>query len=219
MFLSECKLTIPYKSKIETYVLYPATMTTPYTEYETNYGYYLEGLIKYKLNNNFSITTGFNYKFISYKILDIWNYNISEGKINNYIFNIPFFLNYKLSEKIPITVSAGPYIELLIKARETGVTYIDTSKILVIDPNDPLLKEQNYDNNLIHKYKPINYGLSIQLEYEHKFSKKMSGILLSRFNYGLNNVLIDNLEKRPAFKNSAIEWKNYNILIGLGIKI
>jgi len=213
-------IALPYKQMIYTYKIHPMNISTPYTEYTTDYGYYVEGLIKYNLKNNFSITSGFNYKYISYKIKDVWGFNISEGNINNSTLSIPFLLNYKLSDKIPLSVSAGPYIEFIIKAQETGITHIDTSYITVIDPNDPMFKDQDYNNDITKDYKMMSIGFSIQLEYELKFSEKISGILLSRFNYGLSNMLItDDAEKHKKAKSSANIWKNYNILIGIGIKI
>jgi len=213
-------IALPYKQMIYTYKTHTMDMTTPYTEYKSDYGYYAEGLIKYNLINKFSITTGFNYKYISYKIKDVWGLNISEGNINNSTLSIPFLLNYKLSDKIPLSVSAGPYIEFVINAQELGVTHIDTSYITVIDPNDPMFKDQDYNNNITKDYKMMSIGFSTQLEYELKFSKKISGILLSRFNYGLSNVLIiDDEQNHKTAKNSANIWKNYNILIGVGIRI
>ena len=213
-------IAFPYKQLIYTYKMYPMIMSTPYTEYKTDYGYYVEGLFKYNLKNKFSITSGFNYKYISYKIKDIWHININDGNINNSTLSIPFLLNYKLSNKIPITVSAGPYIEMIINAQEIGVTSFDTSKVMVIDPNDPMLKDQDYNNDITNDYKMMNFGFSAQLEYELKFNEKISGILLSRFNYGLSNVLItDDEQNHKTAKSSANIWKNYNILIGVGIRI
>ena len=129
-------------------------------------------------------------------------------------------LNYRLSENVPVSISAGTYLGFLLFAQEKGTSYLDTSNLIVVDPNDPLLQpEQKYENDIEEDYYLIDYGLLLQLEYEFSLNKKISGVILSRFNYGLKNVLSSGIDKRETIHSAAYEWKNYNILIGIGIKL
>ena len=214
-------ITIPYKQMVEFRTLLPINGNgSSKTNYKTNFGYFAEILSDYNINENISITAGFNYNYTSYKIKDGEDIMISEGNLNNSYLNIPLLFNYRLSEKNPISISAGAYLGLLLFAQEKGTSYLDTSKIIVVETNDPLLQpEQKYDNNIKEDYYSIDYGVLFQLKYEYKWNEKMSGVFFSRFNYGLKNVLSSSLGKLKAKHNAATEWKNYNILIGIGIKI
>ncbi len=212
-------LTIPYKSTVEFQTLLPINGSNK-TSYKTDFGYFIEILSDYNINEKVSITSGLNYNYISYKINDGEGIITSEGKLNNSYLSIPLLFNYQLSEKIPISISAGTYFGLLLFAQEKGTSYLDTSKIIVVDPNDPLLQpEQDYENNITEDYYSVDYGALLQLEYEFNLNKKISGVLLSRFSYGLKNVLSSDLSNRKTMHSATTEWKNYNILIGIGVKI
>lgn len=58
-------------------------------------------------------------------------------------------------------------------------------------------------------------GASLQLEYEVKLSQSIHGVILTRFNYGIKNVLTNDLMNN----SSAKEWKNYNVMVGFGLKL
>tara|TARA_B100001287_G_scaffold224384_1_gene193740 strand:- start:2749 stop:2994 length:246 start_codon:yes stop_codon:yes gene_type:complete len=72
-------------------------------------------------------------------------------------------------------------------------------------------QEYNYKNKLPNNI--IDLGLSFQLDCTKKLKNNVCGIIFSRFNYGIVNnygLVEDNLLE---------DWKNYNIVIGLGIKL
>lgn len=212
-------ITIPYKSTIEFQTLLPINGSYK-TNYKIDYGYFAEILSSYNKNEKISVTTGLNYNYISYRINDGEGIITSKGNLNNSYLNIPLLLNYRLSENTPISISAGTYFGLLLFAQEKGTSYLDTSNLIFADPNDPLLQpEQDYENNIAEDYYSVDYGVLLQLEYEFSLKEKISGVILSRFNYGLKNVLSSGIDKSKTMHSAAYEWKNYNILIGIGIKI
>lgn len=212
-------ITLPYKTSVEYQTLLPISGSYK-TNYETDFGYFAEILSIYKVKEKISLTTGLNYNYISYKINDGIGIMTSEGNLKNSYLNIPLFLNYRISEKIPVSISTGTYLGILLYAQEKGTMYLDTTNIIVVDPNDPLLKpEQQYNNEIKDDYFSVDYGILFQLEYEFSFSEKISGVFLSRFNYGLKNILSSGMDKQQTEHSAAYEWKNYNILVGIGIKM
>ncbi len=212
-------VTMPYKSTVEFNTLLPINGSCK-TDYKTNYGYYAEILTTYNINNKFSITSGLTYNHISYRIKDGEGIFTSEGNLDNSYLNAPLLLNYRLSKNIPVSISTGPYFGLLLHAQEKGTSYLDTSKLIVIDPNDPALQpEQTYKNIIVKDYYLIDYGVLLQLGYEFRLNEKISGIILSKFNYGLKNVISSGINKHNAMHSAAYEWRNYNFMIGIGIKI
>ncbi len=210
-------ITLPYQSEVEFWT-FTAIDGSNKTSYKSDYGYFIETLLTYKLKEKISLTSGLNYNYISYQIIDGYEGFLSEGSLNNSYLSIPLKLNYRISKKIPISISAGAYIGFIMFAQEKGTRYMDTSMFVALDPNDPLLQpEQDYDNNIKEDYSSIDYGLLFQLDYELSFNEKISGVIFSRFNYGLKDIYSGN--NKSAIHNSAFKWKNYNILIGMGIKI
>ncbi len=206
-------ISIPYKSSVTIRTLLPTTGSSK-TEYQTNIGYIGEILGNYNINNNISISSGLNYKSISYKINDGEGIIKSTGTLNTSYINIPLLLNYKFSDNFPVSISAGTYIGFLIFAREKGTTYIDTSLITVTDPNDPILNSSsNYDDNIKKAYSPVDYGISLQFKGELNQNEKASVIIFSRFNLGLKNIRSGCTDHSAMYK-----WENYNIVIGIGIK-
>ena len=208
-------LTIPYKNTIE---IWPEFEGHPQTDYSTNFGYFLEALISYNLNSKYSISTGLNYNLTSLKINDKIGLTENKGNLTNSFLTLPVLIKYRLSDKIPITISAGPYLGLLISANEKGTSYIDTAGFIFADP-DPILESiepiQKYDTDIKKDYTSIDYGISIQLDYEIKLSQGLKGVILTRFNYGLKDVLTNDLVNN----SSANDWKNYNFMIGFGLKL
>ncbi|MDA3866666.1 MAG: porin family protein [Salinivirgaceae bacterium] len=206
-------LTIPYENSIETL---PGFERNPQTDYGSGFGYFFEILMSYNLNSNYAISTGLNYNYLSLKITDKAGFKENKGDLTTSYLTFPVWITYRLSEKIPLKVSAGPYLSVLIGANEQGTTSLDTDG-MQFDSPDPLLlidPEYKYDTDIKKDYTSIDYGFSIQLDYEIPLSQKLTGVVLSRFNYGLKNVLTNDL----ANKSLANEWKNYNIMFGLGLK-
>jgi hypothetical protein len=221
------------------------TVTVPYVSsidgqfsvnYKSNLGYFAEVLSIYHVNEKLSLISGLNYKYISYKISykiahnpylttqgPVDNTNISyskaEGSFNNSYLNIPFMFNYRFYENI--SISAGLYSGLLLFAKEKWPSSDAKTALELIKQNEPNLERANLESNYNIKedYYNIDYGLLIQLGYEFKLNDKLSGVILSRFNYGLKNVLSSSMDKPRTGHNLANKWKNYNISIGIGLKI
>ena len=92
--------------------------------------------------------------------------------------------------------------------------------MIVIDPNDPALQpEQKYENYIVKDYYLIDYGVLLQLDYEFRLNENISGVIISKFNYGLKNVISSGINKRKTMHSAAYEWRNYNIMIGIGVRI
>ncbi|TCO09636.1 outer membrane protein with beta-barrel domain [Natronoflexus pectinivorans] len=208
-------LTIPYKSTIE---IWPEIDKHPHTDYSPNFGYFLEVMISYNLNRKYSINTGLNYNYTALGISDKIGLFENKGNLTNSYLTFPVLIKCRLSNKLPISISTGPYLSLLISANEKGTTYIDTAGFIFDDP-DPLLESiepiQKYNTDVKKNYSAIDYGISLQLDYDIKLSQRLNGVVLTRFNYGLKNVLTNDLVNN----SSANDWKNYNFMIGFGVKL
>lgn len=209
-------LTIPYKKTSEKW---PEIEGHPQTDYSSNIGYFLEFLISYNLNSTYSIGTGLNYNYNSLKVSDKIGLFENKGNITSSNLTLPIIFKYRISEKIPLSISAGTYASFLIGSNDKGTAYYDTTGIIFTDPNgDPLIPdietEIEYDNNIKGDYTSMDFGLLFQLDYDFEIKTGLNGVIISRFNYGLINVVSDDLDNY----NSASDWKNYNLLIGFGIK-
>ncbi|MCK9207958.1 MAG: PorT family protein [Salinivirgaceae bacterium] len=203
-------MTIPYKKSIERF----PNIDNPKTDYSSSFGYFFEFIGTYNLNSTFSIYSGINYQATRLGINDMVGAITNTGYIATSYLNIPIFFKYHVLSSL--SISAGSYIGVLISAKEKGTTYIDLS---VLDPSDPILETidptQDYNNNISRDYKKYDFGLSSQLDYEIGLSDKLSGIIFTRLNYGLINVITNDI----STYNSAKDWKNINLLLGIGIKI
>lgn len=208
-------LTIPYKSTIE---IMPEFKGHPQTNYSSNLGYFFEALILYNLNSKFSINTGLNYNYTALGINDKLGFTENKGNLTNSYVTMPVMITHRLSDKTPISISAGPYFGLLVSAYEKGTSYIDTAEFAWAYP-DPVLEsvepKQKYEKDVKKGFNAIDYGVILQLDYEIKLTQGLQGVILTRLNCGLNNVLT----KVFIAKSSAMEWKNYNVMIGFGLKL
>lgn len=204
--------TIPYKNTIE---LFPEMDKHPQTDYSSNFGYFFEVLISYNLTSKYAISTGLNYNYSALKIKDKGGLIESKGSLANSYLTFPVCIKYRLSDKKPIIISAGPYLGYLIIANEKGTSCIDTVGLIFAEPDPVIEQTHKYNTDIKKDYTSFDYGLSIQLDYEIKLSYKFNGVILTRFNYGLKNVLTNDLNN----KSSASDWKNFNIMIGLGLII
>jgi hypothetical protein len=211
-------LSVPYQKDVEFHTTQPLLFGSNKTEYKPNFGYFVEGLLSYHFNPKYSLTSGLIFKHISYKIHDGRDIFYSKGTLSNSYLNIPISINYRINNKF--SISTGPYLGVLLSAQENGTTYIDHSSIIVNDPNDPLLKpEQDYCNQIKNDYHTLDYGLTAQFSYDFSVSKRISGYAFSRFNCGLKNVLSTGFGKTQTMHSAAHDWLNFNISVGLGIKL
>ncbi len=207
-------LTIPYKSTIE---IWPELDGHSQTDYNSDFGYFLEFLVSYSLNSKYAITTGLTYNHSSTKIYDQIGLFENKGNLTNSYISIPILFKYRPTKRLPLSISVGPYLGYLIKANEKGTSTIDTTGLIFFEP-EPIFDSgttHEYETDILKDYSSFDYGLSIQLEYEIKISQILNGIILTRFNYGLKNVLTNDLVNN----SSASNWKNYNLMIGFGLKI
>lgn len=208
-------LTIPFKNTIE---IWPDTDNPPQTNYRSNLGYFFEFLVSYNLNKKYAISTGLNYNYNSLKIDNTIGLIEDKGNLTTSYFTLPVLCRYRFSDKIPLSISVGPYLGFLVIAKENGISYIDTARFVPVKP-DPVLDSieprQKYNNDISKDYTSIDIGLSVQCDYEIKLSKRLTGIILTRFNYGFKDVITNDMVNN----NLANDWRNYNFMIGFGIKL
>ncbi len=207
-------LSIPYKKTIE---IWPDIENHPQTDYSSDIGYFLDLKIQYNINTNYAIISGLNYNHSSIKTDDKTGLIENKGNISTTYLNIPLLLKYQLFNSFPLSVAAGPYLGILMNVKEKGTTSVDISNLLYYE-SDPLIyyvSDQKYENDIKKDYTKIDLGIGVELNYEIKLSSKLAGVIMTRFNYGFMNVLTNDL----ANYSSADKWKNYNLLIGFGIKL
>ena len=210
-------LTVPFKKTDENYITYKEQIIdTEEINYSSGFGYFAEFTTSYILNPKFSFLIGFSYSNISFKIDSKLGIQNNKGNITTSNIHFPLSVKYKLLKKIPISVSFGAYLRILTSANEKGTVSYDTKDFVLADPNDPLFpRDFDYESNIKNNYEEYDYGLSLQLDYEINISDKFKGIILTRFNYGLKNVI----NNQSIGINTPKEWNNYNFDIGIGIKI
>ena len=114
-------LTIPYKKSIE---IWPEFDGHPKTDYSSAFGYYFELMISYHFNSKIAINSGFNYNYNTLKINDKIGLTENKGSLTSSYLNLPILVKYRLSNNIPISISAGPYLGLMISANEKGTSYL-----------------------------------------------------------------------------------------------
>ncbi|NJO90066.1 MAG: PorT family protein [Chloroflexia bacterium] len=208
-------LSVPYKKTIE---IWPEIEGRPQTDYGSGFGYFCELLASYNINQKYFIQTGLNYNLNRIDINDKVGLIENKGKVLTSYLNIPLYFGLKPIDGLPMSVSIGPYVGFILTAKEKGNSYIDTAGFVSMEP-DPVLQslepKQDYDSDIKGDYTSIDFGLSLQLDYELKLSENLRGVILTRFNYGLTNVLTNDLMNN----NSASNWKNYSLMIGFGLKL
>lgn len=206
-------ITIPYKITIE---IWPEVEGHPGTDYGSNFGFFSEFIFQFNIDDKISINPGLNFIYSKLKINDKIGFVESEGNISSSCLQFPVLLKYHLSEKLPISISAGPYLGLLLSANEKGTLTIDTEITGSADPIIYLLEPGlEYNNNIKKDYTLIDLGLSIQIDYETRINNKLAGVIITRFNYGLMDVMSNEIVN----KNTANDWKNYSLMIGFGLGI
>lgn len=209
-------MTIPYK---KTVVTWPGAINGPQTDYNSNFGYFFEYMISYNMTNKIAIYSGLNYNFNRYGIVDKIGFMERKGNLTSSNVYFPVLFRYSFSDKVPLLLFTGPYLNLLINAREKGTLYIDTAEIVYFGEPDPAIESinpiQKYDNNITKEYPHFDFGLSAQLDYEFKLSEKIDGVIYTRFNYGIKRKTESDL----VSVSTPTYWRNYTLMIGFGIKL
>ena len=210
-------VTVPFiKSEENNFEYNGQIIDTEKINYASGIGYFAEFMTSYSLNSKLSLMLGVNYSNISFKVNSEFGIQENKGIITTSNIHFPLYAKYKVTEKNPISVSFGPFFRIIASANEDGTFYLDTSNLFVLDPNDPLLQpETDYKNNIKENYEKYDWGLSLQFDYEISISSKFKGIILTRFNYSLRNVI----NNQSIGVNTPKEWGNYSFDIGIGIKI
>jgi len=182
---------------------------SPIIEYSSDFGYFCEFLVSYHINSKLTVNMGLNYNYNRVKVNFISEVFKDIGNRTNSYVSLPVFMSYRI-DKIPLSFSVGTYLGLLTNANEKGTISIDTAKVVLPDGSSFELEPiEKYDRNIKDVYDKFDFGISSQVDYQLKISEKLNGVIFTRFNYGLKNVIAD---------KNAWAWKNYNLMIGLGIK-
>lgn len=200
-------ISIPYKSKIE---YWPGNSNSPIISYGSNIGYFIEANLAYKLNNKYSLCSGLNFIDSKFRVNENRGILQRNGNLNNLYLTIPVLMKVKLSSNFPIKLGLGTYLGFILSAKQKGTSQIDYSQIDL--SNDPILINvpDSFNEDVKSYYKPLDFGLSGQFDYEYKIFKKQVCFAFAKLNFGLPNIRIDNY---------PYDWKNYNLLIGTGIKL
>lgn len=206
-------ISVPYKRTVETMTHFT---DHPVTDYKTGLSYFFEVLTSYNLNNQFYLVSGLNYNKNKLRIIDRVGFSQSKGTITTSYLNLPILLSYRFSDTSPIFVKAGPYIGYLLTAKEKGTTTIDTTGLIYFGDKPPIIDDpvQDYNNDIKENYTGIDFGLSAQFEYNLKISTGLSALIFTKFNFGLIDVVTNDI----ITNSTARTWKNYNLMVGLGLK-
>jgi hypothetical protein len=208
-------ISIPYKWTIETM---PNFEGHPETDYRPGIGYFFEFITSYHLNTRASLYSGLNLNGTLLHIHDKLGLLESIGKIKTTYISVPILINYRFSDNSPFSFSLGPYFGFIISAREIGTTTFDTAGFIIDDDSDPIIDSidpiQDYDNDIKKNFRSLDFGVSAQYDYEFEISDSFLGVIFTRFNYGLLNVITNDIYT----KGTADKWKNYNLVLGVGLK-
>lgn len=203
-------ISIPYKKTIETF---QEIEGHPIMNFKSDYDYFIELILTYNLNSRMTFNTGVSFINNKLQVNSTAGQIEQDGIIRTNYLGIPLEFNYQIFENIPLRIGLGAYLNLLLKSKEKGTMYIDTTGFSNYYP-DPYLESmeiiQEYDNDITSYYNTLDFGLTSKVEYEFKAIKNTSIVVFSKFNYGLTNT-------RKG--TNSVVWKNYNLLFGLGIKI
>ena len=184
-------ISLPYKYKIEIPKYDMAFNSNP------SFGYFTEILVGFNFNNQFSIFTGVNYLQSNLNINNNFFDLKIKGKRKSSSLVFPLVAKYQFSKKLPVIVGFGTYFSKILTIEEKGTSLVNN----MISSHDLDIKE---------RYKSYDFGISGQVDFDLRISDKVMCVLFSKFNYGLINVM--------EF-SSWDKWRNYNMLLGFGIKI
>ena len=181
-------------------------------EYSGSFGYFSELLVHYNMKPKVTLRSGINYNYTQFEEWYLVNYSTASFKVNKSSLRIPLLFTYYPLKDTPISVSAGPYIGILLSAKEKGSGYFYTSELTIEDENDPVFQNPiSIDNDIKDIYKNVDYGMTIELNYDFKLTPNIKSVVLTRFSYGLTDIINGS--------TTNFKWKNYYLDLGIGIKI
>jgi hypothetical protein len=193
-------LTIPYKSKID---VFPDIADHPVYDYKPNIGYFGGVQIGYNFNDKVALFVGIDFTHSRLKIDSKTGITEIKGNINSSYLDFPLYLEYQLFENIPLKIGFGTYFSVLLNAKEKGTLYVKDSPI-------SYSTSQPCNNDIKNRYKKGDFGIIGRVAYDFRLANKINALIYSKLNYGI----VDVLKNQDNYK-----WKNYNLLIGIGIKI
>lgn len=179
-----------------------------------DYGFFIDVDAIINIGDRFSMTSGIGYRRNSWDIYTRSNDHIWDLEYTSNYINIPLNLNYTISEYVPITITGGIYVGILLKTNAKLTMVSDTA---AMGPNvshyGPVT--MSVEGSVSDSYKDLDFGVSGKLNYKFGLTEKSKGVILIGFDYGLINV------RTPQDKSDISEdvWKNYRIYLGLGIEI
>lgn len=206
-------VSIPYQRHLETMTEFSGH---PETDYRSNLGFFGEVLTGKSINERVDLLAGLQYNFSRIKVHDQLGALESRGTINTGYLGLPLLIKYKISDRVPFSVSLGPTFGYILTAREKGTMKIDASELS--ENNDDILISSDpvfsYDNNIRDNYTHFDVGLSTQFDYHLEISSRLGLILFTRLNLGM----IDVIATDTSLNSSAKKWKQHTLFAGLGIE-
>lgn len=199
---------------------------------EPSFGYQLEFMISPKSKSKSSVAFGINYSHYNLKVFEkylfLYGYNnqLFRGKkyTNTKLYiNLPIVYSYRLSEKIPFSLSAGAYVGLLMESKNKGNYYSNYDsgfiEFITYPPDDELINlpgdveyiGMEYEEFNTEDLERIDYGILLQTDYEYKIKPRIKGTIFLRFNLGLRDVGVTKY-------NNYNKYKNYYLQFGFGFK-
>lgn len=204
-------VSIPYKSQIE---IEWNSDDGPITYFKPDIGYFAELMLSYNFNKRMLLNTGAS--FITSNLQEHSFIGIVERngiRQTNYL-GIPLTFDYQVLKNKALRAGLGLYLNFLINAKEKGTRYLDTTGFYIYYP-DPALESlepvEEYNANVTERFNLIDFGLIAKVEYEFKLTEKFALLVFSKFNFGLAKI--------RELPNWYDEWRNYNFLFGVGLKI
>jgi hypothetical protein len=127
---------------------------------------------------------------------------------------MPISAKYRFTSKSPVSFAFGPHISYLIQAKEIGSSSIDTTRLSMPENETISLEPYEYFNrDVTDRYKRIDFGISAQIDYQFFINSKINCLAFARFNCGLRDVMTDAILTYLL----SNDWRNYSLLIGMGI--
>ena len=194
-------LSIPYKKQI---VISIPFGNLPAKEYNSRFGYFAECLVTYNFNDRIGVNSGLNYSLNNINEFVDFDDISTDYNLRFSYFQIPVLLKYQLHNNLPLSVYVGPYFGFLVSAREKG----KISGLFTWTLGDPVFEEIEVDNDIKEYYSNFDMGLSFRIDYSITLNEKLNGMVFTGFNMGLTNTI----------ENKSYEWRNYGLILGLGIK-
>jgi hypothetical protein len=202
-------ITIPYSKNLDFYTqsrfLTDSIGDYLHTQNKANFGYFIELFNSNEIADRFSLGFGLNYSFNRFSVVQDYELAIFYMTQNISYIHIPISVKYRLIKKPIISLSAGGLLGLIISAKEKGTFNWREDHIF------NSWEYHKYEFDFASKNKDIltriNYGLLIQLDYEFSISQAINGITFTRLNYGLKDIMM----------SDHVKWKNYDIMLGIGL--